>query len=44
MFDHNLGPEGVRYLRDNRAASVFSLNLGILTIDSESARLRTHEA
>lgn len=44
MFDHNLSPEGVRYLRDSRAASVSSLNPGILTIDSEIAKLRIHEA
>lgn len=43
MLDHNLSPEGVRYLRDSRAASVFSLNLRILIIDSESAKLRTHK-
>lgn len=44
MLDHNLSPEGVRYLRDSHAARVSSLNPGILTIGSESAKLRTHEA
>lgn len=44
MSDHNLSPEGVRYLRDSRAASMSSLNPGILTIDSETTKPRIVEA